>query len=97
MKTTTDKTYNGYTNYETWNVMLWLYNDEGIYTELRSMLQPYKGCGIDEEDISYICRKLFHDGESSATPDGVWLDDKKIDWRQIRRHMIGDFDLNSPK
>jgi hypothetical protein len=25
----TDTTYNGYTNYETWNVSLWLDNDQG--------------------------------------------------------------------
>lgn len=94
---TSDKTYNGYTNYETWNVVLWLYNDEPTYNELRSMLHQYKGCGISKDDVSYICRKLFHNGETSATPDGVWLDDKQIDWRQIRSILIGDFDLRSPK
>lgn len=29
--TETAKTYNGWTNYETWNVKLWMYNDQGSY------------------------------------------------------------------
>ena len=28
---TTEKTYNGWTNYETWAVKLWMDNDEGSY------------------------------------------------------------------
>src|SRR5690349_15289419 len=30
--TTENKTYNGWTNYETWNVKLWMDNDQGSYT-----------------------------------------------------------------
>ena len=33
--TTTQDTYNGYSNYETWNVALWLSNDEGLYDYAR--------------------------------------------------------------
>lgn len=29
-----DKTYNGWTNYETWNVKLWLDNEQGTYSEV---------------------------------------------------------------
>jgi hypothetical protein len=28
---TNDRSYNGWSNYETWNVNLWLTNDEGTY------------------------------------------------------------------
>lgn len=31
-----DKRYNGWTNYETWNVALWIGNDEGLYSLARS-------------------------------------------------------------
>jgi hypothetical protein len=30
-------TYNGWKNYETWNVSLWLDNDEGTYHEVRNL------------------------------------------------------------
>ncbi len=32
----TDTTYNGYTNYHTWNVALWIANDETIYRHARA-------------------------------------------------------------
>ena len=30
-----DTTYNGWTNYETWNVALWIGNDQGLYNLAR--------------------------------------------------------------
>lgn len=89
----TDTTYNGYKNYETWNIVLWLYNDEANYNTLRSYLRPYEGDGVTADDISDICHKVFDDGQTSATPDGVWLDDKQIDWEEIASIMNTDFGL----
>lgn len=39
---TEDKTYNGWTNYETWGVALVLDNDEGTYNECREAAQRFK-------------------------------------------------------
>jgi hypothetical protein len=38
--------YNGWTNYETWNVSLWLNNEPGTYDELRGIAN---GRGEDYE------------------------------------------------
>lgn len=36
---TANKTYNGWTNYETWNVKLWIDNDEGSHNYWREAAQ----------------------------------------------------------
>ncbi len=40
----TDKTYNGFTNYETWAVSLWLGNDHGSYQYWRDATQEEWEC-----------------------------------------------------
>ena len=36
------KEYNGYTNYETWCINLWIDNDQGLYDEVRSLAHESK-------------------------------------------------------
>ncbi len=57
---------NGWKNYVTWNVALWIQNDEGLYRDARP-------CDTYEQFL--IARELF--GES--TPDGVSWNDSGLD------------------
>ena len=63
----TDTTYNGWTNYETWNVALWLGNDKSLYDLARGYAEHgYKS-------LSHMLMEL-----TSATPDGVKWNDSKL-------------------
>ena len=71
----TDKGYNGWANYETWNVTLWIQNDEGLYNEA-------KQCANYQELVD-----LLYDCGSKETPDGVKWDDVKIDGLAVNEMM----------
>ena len=62
----TDKGYNGWSNYETWNVSLWIQNDEGLYNACRRM--------SDYQQVVNLMREVG----SKETPDGVQWNSKKI-------------------
>ena len=62
-----DQTYNGWTNYETWNVALWIGNDEGLYNVAR-------GCTSWDE----LQEILIDDLGATQTPDGVLYNDPAL-------------------
>lgn len=59
--------YNGYKNYETWNVVLWISNDERLYGFSL-------GCA-DYEEFQLMMRELG----SLKTPDSVAWNDSCLD------------------
>lgn len=65
--TMTDSTYNGYTNYETWNVSLWMANDETIYRHARA-----------NKNLGYRkwAKRFIDEFGEYITGDGIsWLSD----------------------
>jgi hypothetical protein len=74
----TDQTYNGWTNYETWNVSLWIQNDPGLY-HLAQEVGNY---------VDFV--EVLNDCGSDSTPDGVKYNDPKVNVIQINSDV---FDL----
>lgn len=62
-----DTTYNGWKNYETWNVALWIGNDEGFY-------------GLARECSTYYdFQRSMREFDSTETPDGIAWNDSGLD------------------
>jgi hypothetical protein len=71
-----DTNYNGWTNYETWNVSLWIQNDQGLYESAKNDCRHYQ----DVIDLMYGCG-------STETPDGVKWNDSKINHIEINEML----------
>lgn len=67
------QTYNGWSNYETWNVSLWLQNYEAMYRLALQHVNMYKGWNKPVSYDSLIPALELKFGQ--ITPDGVrWMD-----------------------
>ena len=103
-----DKTYNGWTNYETWCVALWLGNDGGGSDYWRTRAQEvydeaepgeYAWQDRESEATGTLADEIEsqHEEYSPAGISGVYADlltaaAGKVDWRDIARHYIDDVD-----
>ena len=74
--------FNGYKNYDTWNVALWINNDEGLYRgavdfmkDANPLTDPSKGfvisCGLSTQ----------------STPDGAEYMGDSLDYEQLDEMM----------
>ncbi len=71
----TDTSYNGWKNYETWNVALWIGNDEGLYSIAKE--------SGDYDTFMETMRELG----SVETPDKVAWNDSGMDYSALEEMM----------
>ena len=78
------QTYNGWANYETWNVTLWMQNDVGLYELARQVARfggTYQDFVVSMEESGLL-----------TTPDGVAWDDVNINGIEVNETIKEMYD-----
>lgn len=98
----THKEYNGWTNYETWAVALWLDNEEGSqrYWQERAEEQIRDASGDRDEAKSRLADELKDQHEeANPVPGGTVFSDlmsaalSKVDWYEIAGHYVDEVEI----
>ena len=74
------QTCNGWANYETWNVVLWIGNDESMYRQVLGLVNSKV---TQWTDVAGVLSTLFGD----KTPDGVAWNDPTIDADRMNEYL----------
>ena len=96
------KTYNGWTNYETWNVALWIDNDAGIKDYWRDRATNWLAISIADKiftvkeratlDLADELKEEFIDGMPDLGPstytDLLNSALSEVNWHEIAKHLI---------
>lgn len=108
MKHDEKPTYNGWSNYETWAVNLWLSNEEGSYRHwtdrTRELLADSAGEDADRSALARLARELEESvrgeceiGMASLPADLMNAALGEVDWWEIARSWIEDQTPPEPK
>ena len=89
--------YNGWKNYETWNVKLWLDNDQGTYTEVTDHATEAVEEGTEVYQFAdwlkdYVEETFFPEDQE---PSGMAADllnaaKSEVDWFEIAEAYLND-------
>lgn len=103
-----DTKYNGWTNYQTWVVNLWMDNEQGSQEFWQEAAHECLQDAIDNDETdvkasaAYALSKRMEDQHDEFMPEttGVYSDLLTnalgmVDWQEIAEHYIGDIDVYS--
>ena len=91
-----NNTYNGWTNYQTWVVNVWMDNDQGLQQYFSGLARrerdAYKLANILRDEYGEQCDALLKASEAQAS---VWADLLHsalgaVNWDEIAEHLIAD-------
>ncbi len=75
------ETYNGWANYATWNVALWIGNSEEIYRQVIGLLNS----GVTSYSAISKCLSVLF-GET--TPDGALWEDENLNHAELNGMLL---------
>ena len=103
------KGYNGYANYETWNIVLWLQNNEGDYNtwteRAEAAVQDSTEDGKDDEQIKQDAVTLIADhlkqeigNDNMPELHGTYADLLnaalgEVDWDEVAHVFVDDVEI----
>jgi hypothetical protein len=96
MQQMTERRYNGWANYPTWAVNLWLSNDEGLYMEAQHLVGPASEAGDEAatirlaDHIERMVRDMAELDEASFRSDLLGFALDQVDWREIAADLIDE-------
>jgi hypothetical protein len=76
-----DSKYNGWKNYQTWNVSAWIGNDEPLYRSACDFMRNYKG----RSPYASFCRANGLAG--TRTPDRVAFTGSRLGYAELNTMM----------
>lgn len=97
--------YQGWKNYETWCVKLWIDNEQSDYEYWREETRSLWTCNDGDADVTrYQLADALKTSFDDAAPElrGMWADLlsaalSEVDWGEIAQAMIDDEDFEEPE
>jgi len=77
--------YNGWANRSTWNVALWINNDELLYEQAVRFMKEEKNINSKNPYKSFILDYGLH---SEKTPDKIQYMSKSLDYKALNEMML---------